>query len=71
MRGPRQLPALPALLQRLCPRLSLNVRVSFSPFYPLMEIWFLATAAFGFLSWGHLIFNNMIDLPALTPLYEN
>jgi len=36
----------------------------FSPFCQLMEFWFLATVAlaFGLLSWGHLIFNNIIDL---------
>jgi len=33
----------------------------------VMEFWFLATfaLAFGLLSWGHLIFNNIIDLPYL------
>jgi len=32
-----------------------------------MEFWFLATVALGFglLSWEHLIFNNIIDLPYL------
>jgi len=33
----------------------------FSPFSHLMEFWFLALA-FGLLSWGHLIFNSIIDL---------
>jgi len=27
--------------------------------------------AFGLLSWGHFLFNNIIDLPAMTPLYDN
>jgi len=39
----------------------------FSPICHLMEFWFLATVAlaFGLLSWGHLIFNNITDLPYL------
>jgi len=35
------------------------------------EVWVLATVASGLLYWGHLIFNNIIDLTALTLLYEN
>jgi len=38
--------------------------VFFSPFGHLIEFWFVATVAlaFGLLSWGNLIFNNIIDL---------
>jgi len=35
------------------------VHLALSPFF-----------AFGLLSWEHLIFNNIIDLPSLTPLNE-
>jgi len=53
--------------RRTGPRLSLVSPKVFSPFCHLMEFWFLATAAlaFGLLRWGHLIFNNIIDLPYL------
>jgi len=33
--------------------------------FPLLPL------VFGLLSWGYLIFNNIITLPVLTPLYEN
>jgi len=50
-----------------------NMSTFFIPkgfFLYLCELMELATAATVFLSWGHLIFNNIIDLTAPTPLYE-
>jgi len=43
----------------------------FSPFCHLMEFGFPVTVASGLLSWGHLIFSDIIDLTAQTQLYEN
>ncbi len=43
----------------------------FSPFLSLMEFWFLATVAFGLLSWGHLISGNIVSLIAQILFEEN
>ncbi len=44
------------------------------PYTPLMisgmEFWFLATGAFGLLSWGHLISGNIVGLIAQTLFQE-
>jgi len=42
----------------------------FSPFFHLMKFGFLATVPSGLHSWGHLIFNNIIDLTEPTLLEE-
>jgi len=55
---------------KVVPRLSLFVCFCFS-FCHLMEFGFFATIASGLLSWGHFIFNSIIDLTALTLFNEN
>jgi len=50
--------------RRTGPRLSLVSPKVFLSNLSLMDFWLLATVAlaFGLLSWGHLIFDNIIDL---------
>ncbi len=56
----------------LASQLSLVSPEVFTPFLSLREFGFLATVStFGFISWGHLIFGNIIDLTAQTLLDEN